>query len=140
MASPVGGYFSGRHKFDSVPPSSRIAAYGMDLWKYEDVEEALGREEAAGRDPPPKFASTQESELERGCVRCVGASCFVVFAFLTFTWIIHSIPLSWVSEAPAFARSLLWLSVAHNTPEWAEHYGALPPPPPQFLDGQGNRL
>ena len=109
----------------------------MDPWKYDDSDETLGMQEA--EEPPPAYGVTQESELERTSVRCIGASCFVLFAILTFTWVIHSVPLSWVSEAPEFARSLLWLSVSHNTPEWAEHFGTLPPPPPQFLDGGGNR-
>lgn len=111
----------------------------MDHWSYTDVGDALQQEEAASADPPVKFEATQESTLERSSVRCLGASCFVVWAVLVFTWVVYAVPLSWVSEAPAFARSLLWLSVGHLTPEWAEHYNALPPPPPQFLDGSGHR-
>lgn len=113
----------------------------MDRWGYTDVGDAIGKEEeAGGEEAPGTFETTQESELERTSVRCVGASCFVVLAFLLFTWLVHAVPLGWVSEAPAFARSLLFLSVSHNTPEWREHFATFPPPPPQFLDGRGNRL
>lgn len=111
----------------------------LDQWNYSDVGD--GVQEGDGvEDLPGTFETTQESDLERTSLRCVGASCFVVIAFVAFTSAIHAIPLGWVSEAPAFARSLLFLSVSHQTDEWAEHFATLPPPPPQFLDGSGNRL
>ena len=114
----------------------------LGQWSYLDTGDAV---------PPPEegldagetvdsFETTRESELERTTVRCVGAGCFLLLALLTFTWVVHAVPLGWVSEAPAFARNLLHLSVAYNMPEWAQHFETFPPPPPRFLDGSGNRL
>lgn len=103
----------------------------MSSYSYDDVENA-------DNEALPEFEETQETQLERTSVRCVGATCFVLWSVLVFSWAVYAAPLSWVSDAPRFARSLLYLSVAHHTDQWKEHVDALPPPPPSFGDGRGN--
>ena len=106
----------------------------MLQYPYNDLQIAA---DAAAADPP-QYAATAETPFERTSVRCVGASCFVLLSTLVFVCAVHAAPLGWVSDAPAFARSLLWLSVAHHTDQYKEHFATYPPPPPQFGDGRGN--
>ena len=36
--------------------------------------------------------------------------------------------------APAFSKTLMWMSLAHHTEPWQEHWQrSAPPPPPNFL-------
>lgn len=109
----------------------------MSSYSYSDMKEGEDPENSA-KEPLPVYEETQETQLERNSCKCLGGSCFVVLAVLVFTWSVHAAPLSWVSDAPAFARSLLLLSVAHHTDEWKDHVDSLPPPPPSFGDGRGN--
>lgn len=93
----------------------------------------------------------KETSCQRTTARCCGAGCCVFLGLLTLSWIVHSIP--WAdAEAPAFARSLIWMSIAHHTEQWKswcrtnpeclaanyQYLGVEPNPTPQFGDGNGN--
>lgn len=102
---------------------------------YDNIETAS---DAGTPETLPNFDTTVETRLERSSVNCVGACCFVLLGILGFSWAVYALPLSWVSDAPAFARNLIWLSIAHHTDQWQDHIDTLPPPPPSFGDGNGN--
>lgn len=105
-------------------------------YTYTDVERA---NQSARSTKLPDYDDTQESDLERTSVKCIGAACFVLWSVLVFSWVVYAVPISWISDAPAFARSMLYLSVAHHTDQYRDYYGQSPPsPPPQFGDGRGN--
>ena len=79
-----------------------------------------------------------ESEYETTVVRCCGGGVCVLLGVLTLTWIIHAIPVATITDIPPFARSMLWMSLAHHTDAWRQSQGALSPPPPAFGDGLGH--
>lgn len=79
-----------------------------------------------------------ETSFERSCVRCCGATTFVLVGLLVLSWVAHAIPIVSVNDAPSFARSLLWSSIAHHTKSYGEWKDAISPPPPSFGDGAGN--
>jgi hypothetical protein len=109
----------------------------MPRYQYNDLETAA-EAEYPNSAAAPDYDATNETSFERTAVRCVGASCFVLLSTLAFVWAVHAAPLGWVSDAPSFARSLLWRSLAHHTDQYRDHFGNYPPPPPQFGDGRGN--
>ena len=80
----------------------------------------------------------RESDAQRACVRCCGAFCFVCIGLLSLSYWAHSVPIVSVSDAPPFARSLIWSSLAHHTEAWQSWQSGLAPPPPSFGDGKGN--
>lgn len=101
----------------------------------EDIE--FDDEEIA----PPTFDIAygyDETDWEKTCVRCCGGCCLVFLAMLVFSWVVHSIPVATVTDVPPFAKSLLWLSIAHHTDSWKELQASVSPPPPAFGDGLGN--
>tara|TARA_B100001094_G_C17624866_1_gene527600 strand:+ start:141 stop:443 length:303 start_codon:yes stop_codon:yes gene_type:complete len=67
------------------------------------------------------------------CVTCAGSlacSCLCVVVFLIiFSWV----PVAGLSDAPSYAQTLLYLSVAHHFDDVQEYLArASPPPPPAF--------
>lgn len=81
-----------------------------------------------------KASQYEETARERTIVRGCGVCCCVVAVLLSLTYAFAAFPIASVTDAPAFARTLLWLSVAHHTDAWREYrVDTLPPPsPPTF--------
>lgn len=81
-----------------------------------------------------KPSQYQETARERTVVRGCGVCCCVLAVLLSLTYIFSAFPIVSVTDAPAFARTLLWMSVAHHTNAWVEYRAeTLPPPsPPTF--------
>jgi hypothetical protein len=67
-------------------------------------------------------------------LRCACPVVYALLAFAAFSWVVVLFPLPGVSDAPAFARSLIWSSLAHQSDEYDrwKARNALPPPPPHF--------
>jgi len=102
-----------------------------DDYEYGDEED---EEQLSGK-PPEQY---DESEFETTTVRCCGAFCCVLLGVFTLSWVIHAIPISTITDIPPFARSALWMSIAHHTDAWKDAQGAYSPPPPAFGDGFGH--
>lgn len=86
----------------------------------------------------PVTASYYESECETTAVRSCGACCCVLLGVLILSWVVHAIPVSTVTDIPPFARSMIWMSIAHHTEPWQAAKQGHSPPPPAFGDGLGN--
>ena len=106
--------------------------------EYVDLEnvEYQDEESLQLKAPPPE--GYYESEYETTTVRCCGAAVCVLLGLLVLSWIIHAIPVATITDIPPFARSMLWMSLAHHTDAWQQTKGALSPPPPAFGDGLGH--
>ena len=88
--------------------------------------------QGSGTDGGADVQSVPLREVE-ACVSCAGSllcSCLCVFVFLIiFSWV----PVAGLSDAPRYAQTLLYLSVAHHFDDVQEYLGrASPPPPPAF--------
>lgn len=83
---------------------------------------------------PDNYESYSESAREADCVRGCGACLFVGIGLLLVTYLFNAIPVADANDAPPFARSLLWLSLAHHTNAWSDWLviSTPPPPPPSF--------
>lgn len=109
--------------------------------EFEDASDGLSNVEfydddvEVGGDVPTAY---EESEWETTTVRCCGAFACVLLGVLTLSWIVHAIPISTVTDIPPFARSMIWMSIAHHTDAWKAQQGSISPPPPAFGDGLGN--
>ena len=84
-----------------------------------------------GVEPWQYTEGARELRWVRGC----GACCFVLVGLLALTWVFNALPVAGVQNAPPFARSVLWISVAHHTHSWEDWYAkhTPPPPPPTFF-------
>ena len=104
--------------------------------EYEEDVEAADDEYV---DPYPQSAlkAYSETEFETACVRCCGGCCCVFLCVCVLTWVVHAIPIATVTDIPAFARSALWLSIAHHTDAWRSFRDDVSPPPPAFGNGAG---
>ena len=125
------------------PPEAPVQTE-LSMAEYEEEEEQ-------GFSTEPAPLGYIESKCQRVTVRCCGAGCFVFLGMLTLAWITHAIPVA-DADAPSFARSLIWMSLAHHTDTWKdwcktnaecrannwEYLGVVPDPTPQFGDGNGN--
>jgi hypothetical protein len=116
--------------FDKTQPLT-VGADGDD---FDDLEYADGG--AASEDAP--LDGYQESACETTTVRCCGSFCMILTGILLLSWIVHAIPVATVSDIPPFARSMIWMSIAHHTDAWRDAQGLISPPPPAFGDGLGN--
>lgn len=86
-------------------------------------------------DGSPKY---DETPFETTTVRCCGGFCCVFLSMLVLAWTVHAIPVATITDIPPFARSALWMSLAHHTDPWKQLQGGVSPPPPSFGDGIGN--
>ena len=126
----------GQKKF-SAERTVPLKANGGDDEYFEDVEfsgDDYGFE-TANTQPPDAY---EESVGVTTTVRCCGAFCCVLMGVLSLSWIVHAIPVATISDIPSFARSVIWMSIAHHTDAWRAQQGVVSPPPPMFGDGQGH--
>jgi hypothetical protein len=123
----------GKRRSDKSQPLS-VGANGDDEY-FDDLETADG---GAASEYAPELDGYQESDFETTAVRCCGACCMVFLGVVALSWIVHAIPVSTVSDIPAFARSMIWMSIAHHTDAWKISMGQVSPPPPAFGDGLGH--
>lgn len=65
-------------------------------------------------------------------VRFLGACCWVFTGILAFVVVVSYIPVSGVTEAPAYARSLLYMSLGYHFDDVQEALRNISPPPPSF--------
>lgn len=84
------------------------------------------------------LSAYDETSCETTTVRCCGSCCCVLLGVVLLSWIVNSIHITTITDIPSFARSAIWVSIAHHTDSWKEYQGNLPPPPPEFGDGAGN--
>jgi len=80
----------------------------------------------------PVTASYKESEECICCIRSIGACLWVLIGLLVITGVISFYPVSGVTDAPHYARTILYLSTAHQFAEVQEVLGMYSPPPPSF--------
>ena len=75
--------------------------------KAYDPELGEGQDEGYRND----YGSYTESGPRRACVRCTGAFCWVFLGLVVFFVLVSYIPVSGVTEAPAYARTLIYMSL-----------------------------
>lgn len=107
------------------------ASADLEKISFEEDDEFA---EEGGKAPEQYY----ESEFETTTVRCCGAFCCVILGVFALSWIVHAIPVSTVTDIPPFAKSMIWMSIAHHTDAWQQAQGAYSPPPPAFGDGLGH--
>ena len=92
---------------------------------------------ASSSGAPGSFRSNAytETACERSVVRTCGVCGCVALVLLCTTWAFAAFPIASVTDAPPFARTLVWMSIAHHTTTWQEWQAASAPPPspPTFL-------
>ena len=120
------------HKRQGHLRASDFGDASADLGKEVFDEEA---EAPLSGKPPEEY---NEAEWETTTVRCCGAFCCVLLGVFALSWVVHAIPISTVNDIPPFARSMIWMSIAHHTDPWQRMQGSVSPPPPVFGDGLGN--
>lgn len=86
--------------------------------------------DGTAQDPDIQGVPLRDAEA---CVTCTGSllcSCLCVIVFLIiFSWV----PVAGLNDAPSYAQTLLYLSVAHHFDDVQEYLArASPPPPPAF--------
>ena len=80
----------------------------------------------------PGTVSYKESAREVSFVRSLGACLWVLIGLLVLVGVIAYWPVSGVTDAPYYARTILYLSTAHQFAEVKEVLGTFSPPPPSF--------
>ena len=98
---------------------------------YEDEE--LGEDEyyddAPDHAPPREYV---ENRYFQCCLRSCGGACWVLLGLCIVAWVAHSFAVGSVADAPAFSKTLIWMSLAHHTDTWQNWQATTPPPPPDF--------
>jgi hypothetical protein len=76
-----------------------------------------------------------DARWEEEAARAAGACAWVGLGLLAFAAVVGYWPVAGVTDAPAYARTLLYMSVAHQFPDVqpALHAPAAPPQPPWFV-------
>ncbi len=115
------------------------APVGRDVYTDDGWDEGAYGEEELGADfydddaldraPPREYT---ESRYGQCCLRCCGGACWVLLGLCIVAWVAHSIPVGGVADAPAFSKTLLWMSIAHHTDTWQTWQASTPPPPPNW--------
>ena len=107
---------------------------GQDEEDPDPDDNAQAQKDLAALGDP---AGYRETAREQNIVKCCGSGCFIFIGLLSLSWIFHALPVSNVSDIPPFARSLIWMSLAHHTGSWRDYRENVSPPPPSFGDGSG---
>jgi len=79
-----------------------------------------------------KYNSYTEDPVQVECVRSLGACLWVILGLIGFWVGIAYIPISGVTEAPAYAKTLLYMSLGHHLTDVQEAIASTSPPPPSF--------
>lgn len=74
-----------------------------------------------------------ESPRKVAIVRTVGACAWVLVGLLIFLAVISYWPVSGVTDAPHYARTIIYLSLSNHFPEVQAALGSISPPPPSFF-------
>tara|TARA_X000001036_G_scaffold30591_1_gene25250 strand:- start:237 stop:485 length:249 start_codon:yes stop_codon:yes gene_type:complete len=80
----------------------------------------------------PKWASTRESALCRCALDCAGGTLCIVAVLVALSYLLVSIPIAGTSDMPVWARSPVYLSVAHELGAVYDDRALPPSPPPLF--------
>lgn len=80
-----------------------------------------------------EYGNYRENAVAVEAVKTCGACAWVFLGFVAFTVFVSYFPVSGVTEAPAYAKTLLYLSVAHHFDDVKDALGDVSPPPPSFL-------
>jgi len=65
----------------------------------------------SGKDYDVEFGAYQEDAARVACVKQTGACCWIFLGLMLFVVIVSYIPVSGVTEAPAYARTFLYMSL-----------------------------
>lgn len=65
------------------------------------------------------YGNYVESEAVVACVRFAGVCCWVFLGLVGFLVLVSYIPISGVTEAPAYARTLIYMSLGYAAPPTA---------------------
>lgn len=74
----------------------------------------------------------QESATSVQAVRSAGACLWVLVGFVALTALVAYWPVSGLTDAPVFSRTLLYLSTGHHFVDVDAAARAISPPPPSF--------
>ena len=73
-----------------------------------------------------------EGDADRKIIQCCGGCVWIALGVAAFMVLLTYIPVSGVTTVPAYARSLLYLSVGHHLSEVDVALKRTSPPPPNF--------
>lgn len=74
-----------------------------------------------------------EDPVKTAAVRSVGAWCFVLLGlFGFFSLLTLWTPVSGITDVPAYARSVLFMSLSHHLDDVSRAMANVSPPPPVF--------
>jgi len=124
----------------------------------KDQEDVDGKEEEVTAEFPEEY---NETKCFQCCTRTCGRCWWMTLIFCVLAWVVHAMAwaeadpceetIQWSNGedpctpevrnaaqarwdlAPAYGKTLLWMSLAHHTEAWHEHWErGTPPPPPDF--------
>ena len=79
-----------------------------------------------------EYGSYTEDPARVVCVRVSGACLWVIVGLIGFWAGMSYIPISGVTEAPAYARTLLYMSLGHHLADVQDAMESISPPPHSF--------
>ena len=77
-------------------------------------------------------ATYQEDPVRAACVQSTGGCVWVIAGLIGFWVAISYIPVSGITEAPTYARTLLYMSIGHHFTDVQDVLNSRSPPPPVF--------
>ena len=83
-------------------------------------------------DKYPELGPYKQDAIRVAGVRFLGACCWVFAGIMLFVVSVSYIPVSGVTEAPAYARSLLYMSLGYHFDDVQDALRNISPPPPSF--------
>lgn len=131
-------YDKGVRKPMALIGSGRTLAVGANRNEYEVEDYYEGAEFDDEQGTATDRPEHKESDFETTTVRCCGAACCIILGICGLAWLVHAIPVATISDVPNFARSMIWMSLAHHTDQWQNIQKSYSPPPPAFGDGRGH--
>lgn len=80
----------------------------------------------------PELGAYTENPVKVAAVQSIGGCCCVLCGLLAFLVCVSYIPVSGVTEVPSYARTLLYMSLAHHMTDVQDAVSSISPPPPSF--------